>query len=242
MFKLVNSFFNRKHIDVIAVSKEELDKLTQAFFISRTGVEVFDASGEDMSPKHIPLPKVFEEVYAKNQQSATEYEALDEQLIKARESSSNMSEYREKAEKLHYSNCTGLACFLYEALNEKGIDAKIFGLGGAHHFVIAQDESPHFIVASDPWAHVQFKMAIEQPVKDLADLSGQDRLLIAKKHYEATGLYPDYKEVLQKLLSQDPNMSDNSKEKYTKMFFEISTTERFFEFDPEPEHGNPECK
>ena len=217
--------------DVSAIVQLELEALSKQFYISRTGVEMLDYIAKHREPADRQVPAMLD-TYQHHRKTEEEYEALDEQLDRAKKDASNMLEFRGHAENLHYANCTTLACFMHEALLAKDIHSKIFSIGGAHHFVIARDENtPNTIVIIDPWANTQFSMQITYPIETLDDLSIQDRLDIAKTHYENTNLYPDYQEAFDKLLAQDPHCSKKLKERYSKQFFEITTTDRFYEFE-----------
>ncbi|QBR84335.1 hypothetical protein E3983_08150 [Legionella israelensis] len=212
-------------------SRKELEKLTSTFFISRTGVEMLDHLTQNPLPNGQKFPDIFTESYGNNRKTEEEYCALDEQLIEARKTSNSMSEYRQKAENIHYANCTSLACFLCDALSAQDIEAKIFGIGGAHHFVIAKDGNSGWLVVADPWANTQFKIQMETPVDDLEDLSGTDRLRIAHQHFVETGLYPNYREGLDEQFAMDQYMSETTKDWLTKGYFEVARTERFFDFN-----------
>jgi hypothetical protein len=222
---------NNNNVDVVKISAEELKKLTESFYISRTGVEMIDCFEKGMLSNIQELPPMFQ-IYGENRKSEDEYKLLDDQLISIREKSRDMREYRQEAEKIHYANCTSLACFLCTALEDRGVKAKVFGLGGAHHFVIAKnDQDSNSILVIDPWTNTQFQMKFENQINNLEDLSGADRLNIAEKYSQKTGLYQNYRESLDEMLSQDNTMSEVFKEQYTKNFFEIESTERWFYFN-----------
>ena len=220
-----------KRPNVMDISKEELKKISDIFFISRTGVEMLDFIKNNPLPYGQNLPSIFNEIYDKNRKTEEEYNRLDQKLMNARDESTGVMDYREKAEKIHYANCTSLACFLHESLKEKDIHSRIFGLGGAHHFVIAKDNNPNSIIVIDPWANTIFKMDIKKPFDSLEELSSEDRLEIAKQHYQHTNLYPNYKTGLDEVLSSDPTRSKKMEDNYIKQFFEICSTDRFFEFE-----------
>jgi hypothetical protein len=216
------------------IAKEELNKLNSQFYISRTAVEMLDERLENPLNNGKGLPPIFTEVYGKNRKTLKEYDRLDEQLREARDGSTNIYECRSKSQELHYANCTTLACFLCSALIERNVDARLFGLGGEHHCVIAKSEDPYTLLLIDPWAGIQCNVVLQTPVNNLEELSVDDRLLIAKKHFEATNLYPNYKEALDALFKSDPHCPPKLKEKVSKDFFEIQTVNRFMEFPEEP--------
>ncbi|VEG89795.1 hypothetical protein [Legionella spiritensis] len=228
---LRNLFFGTVEINVAEISREELKKLSDKFYISRTGVEMIDCFEKGMLPGTKELPPKFT-TYKENIMSLEEYENLDSELMDIRTRSSSMAEYRQQAEEINYANCTSLACFLCDALESKGIDAKVFGLGGAHHFVIAQEQNnPNFIIVADPWTDIQFRMEIKNPVHNLEELSAKDRLRIAEKYSKQTGLYQDYREQLENLLNPLDIDDVNSREYYIEHFFDIQPPERWFEFN-----------
>jgi len=227
MYTRFSFFFSKNSVEQVATM--EMEKLASKFHMSRTGDSRYDRQKENVS-NNKNLPEVFEKVYAKNSLSEEGYAKLDNFLISAREKSNNIKEYREFAEQLGYANCTTLACFMHEALKEQGFESKLFGIGGAHHFVIAKHEETDKLVVIDPWAHVQFTISIKDPVENLENTSVRDRLLIAKLHYQNTGLYPNYEEGLNNQLSK---ISPHSKyrDSICESYFEISETERYLEFN-----------
>lgn len=213
------------------IIKQELDSLRKQFYVSRTGVEMLDYVKKYRNQDQAHIAEIFK-TFDQHRLTDEEYQTLDEQLMHAQSNSTNICEFRQHSAKLHYANCTNLACFMHEALQAHNIHSRIFSIGGAHHFVIALDESkPQTLTIIDPWANTLFTIELLSPCEDLECLSVEQRLKIAELHYRHTRLYPDYKESLDKLLAQDPGCSSKLKKRYSKQFFEISTTDRFYDFD-----------
>lgn len=231
MFKFFERITGWNRPDIMDVAREEVKKLSDVFFISRTAVELLDEVRGTSLPDAKKLPSVFEQVYDKHRKTKEEYDALDTQLEKARANSTGPMDYRRKAEELHYANCTSLASFVHEALKEKNIYSRIFGLGGEHHFVIAKENNSNEIVVIDPWIHYIFKMEIKEIFDNFEDLSGESRFDIARQYCQHTNLYPNLVADVERCLATESFRNKKRDEWYLKELFEISSTDRFFVFE-----------
>ena len=211
------------------IAAVELEKIASQFFISRTGVEMLDSRKAD--PLVGELPPIFEQNYGANRKLDSEYDALDEQSMILRDQSSSIGDYRNKALGNHYANCTMLACFVCDTLSKNKVDAKIFGIGASHHFVIAKTGNPYTLLVVDPWAGVQFPVTLKEKIVDLEKLSVSSRLAICEAHFNKTNLYPEseYTRPFKEFNSIDADPA--LKEKLIKQAYSISTIERFFEFE-----------
>jgi hypothetical protein len=221
---LQNMFWKKFGPSVEQIAEAELKKLGAEFYISRTGIDVLDERKETPAG----LPPIFTQVYAKHRKSPDEYVALDKQSIQFREESKSIQEYRRKAQEIHYANCTMLACFMCDALLTNKIEAKLFGIGAEHHFVIAKCEEPFKLLVIDPWVGKQFKVTLNENIDKLEDLSVDSRLKICEAHLKETSLYPDYEKPIEEIKdydTKDPVLTDQ----LLKQAYDVMPIERFFE-------------